>query len=187
MATQKVTEKILADAKKEAQEILAKNRTAAAEIKKDYDERATLVKKRIENDVEAAKKSEYLRLVSQKKLELNRKIVAEKGKLINDIIDEALKDLTAQKEYLSFLKALVKQSGRKDGELIVNKVDWQHHGSDLEKFLKNLGCQFTITTNDEISGGIMIKKDKIMYHGSLNIIRELLKDQLTIAVSKVLI
>ncbi|MGB3480575.1 MAG: hypothetical protein WBB67_15645 [bacterium] len=187
MVTQKVTEKILADAKKEAQEILAKNRTETAEIKKNYDERATLVKKRIQNDVEAAKKIEYLRLVSQKKLELNKKIVAEKGKLINDIIDEALKDLTAQKEYLSFLKALVKQSGRKDGELTISKADWNHYGSDLEKFFKNLGCQFTITTNDEISGGIMIKKDKVVHHGSLNIIRELLKDQLTIAVSKVLI
>ena len=98
--------------------------------------------------------------------------------------DEVLKELSAHKEYLTNRKALIKKSGRKDGELIISKADWNHYGSDLEKFFKNLGCQFTITTNDEISGGIMIKKDKIMYHGSLNIIRELISDQLTIAVSK---
>lgn len=187
MATQKVTEKILADAKKEAQEVLAKQRETAAEIKKRYDESISLQKTQIENDVELAKKTEYLRLVSQKKLEFNRRFVAEKGRLINDVIDEALNDLSTQKEYLSFLKALVKQSGRKDGTLIVNKADWKHYGSDLEKFLKSQGYEFTVTVNDEIPGGVRIKKDRIIYHGSLDIIHEILKDQLTIAVSRVLI
>ena len=187
MATQKVTEKILADAKKEAQEILAKHREAIAEIKKGYDESITLQKTQIENDVKLAKRTEYLRLVSQKKLEFNRKIVAEKGRLINDVIDEALNDLSAQKEYLGFLKALVKQSGRKDGTLIVSKADWKRHGSDLEKFLKSQGYEFTVSVNDEIPGGLRIKKDRIVYHGSLDIIHEILKDHLTIAVSRVLI
>lgn len=187
MATQKVTEKILADAKKEAQEVLAKHREAAAEIKKGYDEDITLQNTQIENDVKLAKRTEYLRLVSQKKLEFNRRFVAEKGRLINNVIDEALNDLSTQKEYLSFLKDLVKQSGRKDGTLIVSKADWKRYGSDLEKFLKSPGYEFTVAVNDEISGGVRIKKDRIVYHGSLDIIREILKDHLTIAVSRVLI
>lgn len=184
MAKQKVTEKILADAKQEVQEILGKYRAEASEIKKSQDEQIAIQKTQIERDSEASKKIEYLRRVSQKKLQLNRKLVAERRKLIDGVIDEALKELSAHKEYLNFLKALIKKSGRKDGELIISKADWNHYGSDLEKFFKNLGCQFTITTNNEIFGGIMIKKDKIMYHGSLNIIRELISDQLTIAVSK---
>jgi vacuolar-type H+-ATPase subunit E/Vma4 len=184
MAKQKVTEKILADAKQEVGEILSKYRAQASAFKKSQDEQIAIQKTQIERDIEASKKIEYLRRVSQKKLQLNRKFVAEKRKLIDRVIDETLKELSVHKEYLNFLKALIKTSGREDGELLINKADWKRYGSDLEKFFKNLNCRFTITTNDEISGGVMIKKDRIMYHGSLNIIRELISDQLTIAVSK---
>ena len=184
MAKQKVTEKILVDAKQEVEEILTKYRVEASEIKKSQDEQIAKQKTQIERDIEGSKKIEYLRRVSQKKLELNRKFVAKKRKLIDEVIDEALTELSMHKEYFNFLKALIKKSSREDGEIIVSKADWKRYGSDLEKFFKNLGCHFTITTNDEISGGIMIKKDKIMYHGSLKIIRELISDQLTIAVSK---
>jgi V/A-type H+-transporting ATPase subunit E len=184
MAKQQVTEKILADAKREAGEIISKYRAEALEIKKNQDEKITIQKNQIERDVEASKRIEYLRRVSQRKLELNRKFVTEKRKLIDGVIDQALKELSMHTEYLDFLKTMIKKSNRENGELIINKADWKHYGSDLEKFLKNLGCQFKITTNNEISGGIMIKKDKIMYHGSLDIIRELISDQLAIAVSK---
>lgn len=184
MAKQKVTEKILADAKKEAQEIIGKYRAEALQIKKTNDAQIAIQKTQIENETEAAKKIEYLRRVSQRRLELNRKLVAEKRKIVDSVIDEALIEMTSHKDYLSFLKALISKSGRKDGELMVSKADWKRYGSDLEDFLKDQGCKFTVTINDKISGGIMIKKDKMVYYGSLNIIRELISDQLTIAVSK---
>lgn len=184
MAKQKVTEKILADAKQEAVEILSKFRIKASEIKKSQDKKIAAQKSQIENDSDAAKKIEYLRRISQKKLELNQKLVSEKRKLIEQVIEEALKELPARKEYLDFLKALIKKSGRENGELVVSKSDWKRYGSSLTKFLKNQKYKFNITENNEISGGVMIKKDKIMYHGSLDLIRELMNDQLTIAVSK---
>jgi vacuolar-type H+-ATPase subunit E/Vma4 len=184
MAKQNVTEKILTDAKQEAQEILNKYRAEASAIKKNNGEQISIRKNQIERDTEASKKIEYLRRVSQKKLQVNQSLVAARRKIIDETIDEALKGLPALKGYLDFLKALIKKSGRQDGELIISKADWKRYGPELEKFFKSLGCQFKITTHDEIYGGIMIKKDKIMYHGSLNIIRELINDQLTIAVSK---
>ena len=101
MAKQKVTEKILADAKKEVGEILNEYRAQASEIKKIQDEKITIQKSQIERDSEASKKIEYLRRVSQKKLELNRNFVAERRKLIDSVIDEALKELPKHKEYLN--------------------------------------------------------------------------------------
>ena len=184
MAKQKVTEKILVDAKQEAAEILNKFRTEAAAIKKAQDEKIAAQRSKIENDTDAAKKIEYLRRISQKKLELNQQFVGEKRKLIEEVIDEALTELPANKEYLDFLKALIKKSGSDKGELIISRSDWKRYGPILEKHFKDKKYQFTITANENISGGIMIKKDKIMYHGSLDLIRELINDQLTIAVSR---
>jgi len=184
MAKLNVTEKILTDAKHEAQEILNRYRAEVSDIKKNNGEQIATRKTQIERDIETSKKIEYLRRISQKKLQFNQSLVAARRKMIDEVIDEALKGLPLHKEYLDFLKALIKKSGRQDGELIITKADWKRYGPELEKIFKNLGCQFKISASDEISGGIMIKKDKIMYHGSLNIIRELINDQLTIAVSK---
>jgi hypothetical protein len=43
-----------------------------------------------------------------------------------------------------------------------------------------------VTTKDEITGGIIIKKGKTTYHGTLELISELLNDELAIAVSQAL-
>lgn len=184
MATQKVTEKILDDANKEAKEILDKYKKEAAQIRKEYEERIGLRKQQIESDLETMKDNEILRAVSQKRMELNRAIVAEKRKYIRDIIEEALKGLSQHKGYIGFLRELITKSGEREGELIINKHDWERYGSALEKFMKKQGLNYTINTNNEIMGGILIKKEKTTYHGSLDLIRELLIDELAIAVSK---
>ncbi len=183
MATQKVTEKILDDANKEAKEILDKYKKEAAQIRKEYDEKIGLKKQQIESDLKTLKENEILRAVSQKRMELNRAVVAEKRKYIRGVIEDALKVLSQHKGYIGFLKELITKSGEKDGELIINKHDWKRYGSELEKFMKKQGLNYTINTNNEIIGGVLIKKEKTTYHGSLDLIRELLSDELAIAVS----
>lgn len=184
MATQKVTEKILADAKKEAKEILDRYKKEAARIKDEYATKIAVNKEQIKVEVEGIKKTEIMRNISQKRLEFNRKTVLQKRKFINGVIMEALKKLTEHKKYLDFLKALIKKSEEKEGELIINKQDWKRYGSDLEKFMKNEGLNYKVNVNNEIIGGVMVKKEKTTYHGSLDLISELLSDELTIAVSK---
>lgn len=184
MSTQKVTDKILADAKKEAKEILDNYKKEAAKIKKEYGEKIAAKKAQIENEVEAVKKTEFLRTVSQKRLEFNRKIVSQKQKFIKEAIKQALNKLPEHKKYLDFLKALIKTSGENEGELIISKQDWKKHGPDLERFMEKQGLNFKVCTSNEIIGGVLVKKEKTTYHGSLDLISELLSDELTIAVSK---
>ncbi len=184
MATQKVTEKILDDAKKEAKGILDKYRKEATQLKKEYDEKIATKKKQIESDVEAIKKNEIIKTVSQKRMELSREVVAQKRKFIKDVIEEALKKLPEHKGYLNFLKELIKKSREKEGELIINEQDWKRYGSDIDKFMEKEGLHYKVTANNEIIGGIMVKKEKTTYIGSLDLISELLSDELTIAVSK---
>ncbi len=186
MTSQKVTDKILDDAKKEAQEILDKYEKEAKQIREELDKKIAVKKQQIESDLETMKESEILRTVSQKRMELSRAVVAQKRTFIKDVIESALKDLSQHKGYIDFLKELIKKSGEKEGELIINKHDWQHYGPELEKFMKKENLNYKVTQNNEIMGGVLIKKEKTTYHGSLDLIRELLSDELTIAVSRVL-
>ncbi len=184
MAPQKVTEKILTDARKEAEEILNGYKKEATKIKHEYEDKIAAKSEQIESEVEALKKKELLRTVSQKKLEFEKEIVAQKRKYIKNIIEEALKELPKHKEYFSFLKALMEKSGEKEGELLINKRDWQRYSTDIDTFAAKEGLNYKVTTNNDIMGGIVIKKGKTTYLGSLDLIGELLRDELTIAVSQ---
>jgi vacuolar-type H+-ATPase subunit E/Vma4 len=186
MSKQNVTDKILSDAKEEAQSILDKHKNEAQQIKDRYEKQCIEKRKAIENKAEEVKKSEMVRAVSQKRLEFNREIVKEKQKLINAIIAEALKTLKSHKKYPEFLRQLIEKSGIKKGTLTINQEDWKHHGSNLKKFIKDKGLEYEIENKASIKGGIMIQWEKTTYHGSLDIIGELLSDELTIAVSKIL-
>lgn len=183
MATQQVTGKILEDAKKEVQEILEHYKKEAAHVQKQYDEKIAEEKAHIDAEAVTAKKTEYMRLVSQKNLEFRKDIVAEKRKHIAKVIEEAIRKLPQHKQYFPFLTAMIKNSGEKTGELCISKDDLKRYEKKLEKFLKESSYSFKIMHDDNIYGGALIKKEKIVYHGSLDLISELLRDELAIAVS----
>lgn len=184
MSTQNVTDKILADAKEEARQILAKYKEEAQTIANDYAQRAVQTKQQIENEVAEIKKTAIMRAVSQKKLELNKDITMHKQTLIKSIIEEALTKLIGHTDYASFLKALIKNSAEKQGELLISNTDIKRHRDDLEKYIRKEGLDLKISTGEAMRGGIIIRKEKTNYIGSLDIILELLSDELAIVVSK---
>lgn len=186
MATKSVTEKILDDAKKEAKEILHKYEKEAENARKEYEAKIAAKRTEIEAEAETMKEKEILRMLSQKRMELNRTLVAQKYQFTREVIEKAIQKLPEHKGYLNFLRELIKKSGEKNGELIINKHDWQHYGPELEKFMKKENLNYRVTQNNEIMGGVLIKKEKTTYHGSLDLMKELLSDELTIAVSRVL-
>jgi V/A-type H+-transporting ATPase subunit E len=184
MVPQKVTEKILEDAKKEAAEILAKHQNEASDITHDYEDRIARKKKQIEQEIEEKKKTEIMRALSQHRLELSKKLTEHKQQLIKATIDHAVKQLIEREEYLDFIKALIEKSGEKNGALLLSKNDMKRYGGEVEKFADKNELKFRITSDDKMRGGIILSKEKTRYIGSLDIILELLNDELAIVVSK---
>jgi vacuolar-type H+-ATPase subunit E/Vma4 len=186
MATQKVTEKILTDAQQEAQDILTTYKKEADTVKHEYSEKIAAKKKAIEDEVEATKQAEILRTVSQKRLEFKKQLTLQKYKLINEVSHDSLKTLPKHKKYLDFLKALITKSGKERGELLMTAHDMKQYKTNVEKFLKREGIQYVIKPGNDFAGGIIVKKGKTTYLGSLDLISELTRDELAIAVSKIL-
>jgi vacuolar-type H+-ATPase subunit E/Vma4 len=186
MAPKKVTEKILEDAQNEAHAILDTYKKEAAAVKQEYSEKIAAKKKQIEDEVEAKKQAELLRTVSQKRLEFNKQLTLQKYKLLNEVSHDSLKKLPEHEHYLDFLKALIKKSGKGDGELVMTAHDIKKYQAEVEKFLKREGLHYVIKPGNDLMGGIIIKKGKISDLGSLDLISELTRDELTIVVSRIL-
>ena len=184
MSTQQVTDKILHDAKTNAQEILAEYKKEAEKIAADFNQRIEQKKQQINQEIEERKETEIMRGLSQHRLQLNRKQTEHKQNLINATIEEAISKLNDHGEYLSFLRALIKKSGEKKGELLLNKNDLKRYRSDLEKFLANEELELNVVEDDNIRSGVVIKRGTTSYIGSLDIILELLSEELAIAISK---
>ena len=125
-----------------------------------------------------------MRSISQKRLELNKKITEHKQKRIKTAINEAIAKLPEHKGYLDFLKTLIKSSGAREGNLVVSEADAKRYRNDLEKYIRDNKLNLKVTVSDGLKGGVLIKKEKTSYIGSLDIILELLNDELAIAVSK---
>ncbi len=184
MSTQQVTDKILHDAKKNAQDILAEYKNEAEKIAADFAQRIEQKKQQINKEIEERKETEIMRGLSQHRLALNRKQTEYKQGLISVIIDEAVSRLNDNEEYPTFLKALIKKSDEKRGELLLSKADLKRFRGDLEKFLAREELELKIIEDDSIRGGLTIKRGTTSYIGSLDIILELLSEELAIAISK---
>ncbi len=183
---QSLVEKILQDAQQEAKEIFARYETDAAKIKEEYAKQIANKKKLLEAQLSILKKTETTKLLSQKRLELNKQTTGQKQKYINEITKEALAGLAEHKKYLDFLKDLIKKSGVQEGELLISSSDYKRFGAALEKYVKTIGANLLIKPDSDTRGGIVLKKGKINYLGSFEIISELLNDELLSVVSKIL-
>jgi V/A-type H+-transporting ATPase subunit E len=186
MSTQKVTDKILEDAKKEAEEILAKYKKEASSIADEFGERIAQRKKQMEKEIEERRETEVMRALSQQRLALNMKQTAHKRSLIQNVIDDAVSKLPEHSDYLTFLKNLIKKSDEKDGDLLLSKHDFSRYRADLEKFLRSEKINLKITQDPDIRAGLIIKRGATSYIGSLDIILELLSDEMAIAISEIL-
>jgi vacuolar-type H+-ATPase subunit E/Vma4 len=184
MSTQKVTDKILEDAKIEAQEILAKYEKEAKSIADEFGDRITQKKNHVEKEVTERKENEIMRTISQQRLALNMKQTAHKRSLIQNVIDEAVSNLPKHRDYLTFLKNLISKSGEIEGTLLLSKNDFSRYRGDLEKFLHSEKINLKIVQDPGIRAGLIIKRGTTNYIGSLDIILELLSDEMAIAISK---
>ncbi|MEO0161661.1 MAG: hypothetical protein ABIL39_03705 [candidate division WOR-3 bacterium] len=180
-----VVEKILSDARKEAEKIREHYAAEIEKLKKEYQEKIAWAEKSLHTEIEKKKQEEVLRALAQLKLEYNKKITAEMQTYIDEVLQSALKKLSEHKSYLDFLKQLIKKSGEKEGELYLSSDDIKRYRPQLEKFLKQENCNFVIK-EDKMHGGVIIKKGNITFLGSVDVIIEIMRDELKNLIARAL-
>ncbi len=181
---QSVIEKILEEAKKEVDAINQAYEKEIAKIKREYEEKILEAEKKLNEEIETKKKSEVMKALAQARLEFNKKLTGEMQEYIDDVLHSAIKKLPEHKNYLEFLKSLIKNSGVEGGELYLSSTDKQRYQAQIEKFIKQEGYNFALKIDDKMAGGIVIKTGKIIFLGSIDVIVETMKEDLKIMIAR---
>lgn len=181
---QNVIEKILDEAKIEAEKIAQKYEKEIEKIKKEYEEKIVAAEQKVRDEVEKKKQEEIMRVIAQERLFYNKKLTAEMQKHIDDVLQTAIKKLPTHRDYIKFLTGLIKNSGVNRGELYLSPDDFKKYRSQLEKFCAQEELNIEIKIDNNMLGGIILKKEKTTFLGSLDVIIELIKDELKIAIAK---
>ncbi len=168
MSIEKVKEKILSKAEKEAKEILTR---AKAELDKEkalfLQEKSEEFERRFEKAVRDIE-NEIKRRIDQEKVLADRKVLAVKRKFIEETFTLVAEKLGSMKkrDYLKFLENLIiRDAPMGESELILNERDRKLiDGKLLEKINKKLGKNRQVKLSEktvEIRGGCLMRGNEI--------------------------
>lgn len=189
MSIEKITSKIIDDAKKNADTVLDQARAESDEILANASKKAEEVKKNAE--IQGAE--EKGKLVSRRKavadIDGRKTILQEKQRLIAKCFDSAIEKITSmeKKAYIDFLAETVKSTGETEGELILNERDYKDVGAELVKQLSKGSAGSSITLSKEIrdiKGGFLLKKGSVYINGTVEALVDEAREELTGEVAK---
>ncbi|MCX7996072.1 MAG: V-type ATP synthase subunit E [candidate division WOR-3 bacterium] len=181
-----IVEKILSDARNEVETIKKRYDAEINNLKQEYETKIALAEKSLKEEIEKKKQEEIARALARLKLEYNKKLTTQMQSYIDEILKSAIKKLPEHKKYFDFLKTLIKNSGVKEGELYLSTSDIKRYKLQLEKFLKQENCNFTIKSEDNMLGGVIIRKGNTTFLGSIDVIVEINRDDLKNIIARTL-
>ncbi len=186
MANSKIADKIVEDARQEAEAIIARYQAENERLRGEHQARIDQRRAAIHAEAESLEKTLMTRRVSRQRLAFNQDIVLRKQKMIKKVLDEAIAHLARSDDYPEFLRELIKNSNERDGTLTLSEDDFKNHGGEIGRFIKAENLNYEIDVDKDMPGGVIIKKDRKTYLGSLDIISGLLKDEISIAAVSIL-
>lgn len=174
MAVEPITEKILSDARREAERIRreygAKAQATLEQAKKEAAMREATELERLKIELER----EYNRILALARVEAKKRLLAAKRSIIDRVFKAAEEEILNDEEYPKLLKGIIDRHGEKGNEILLSELD--------RKRLKlpELGGPAPIR------GGVIIRSGRIEKNFSLDAIIESLKDELTVKLAELL-
>ena len=183
MSIEKITSKITCDAEQAASAVRADAAEKCDEIIRAAEAKA----EEILADGQRRGAEEKEKLITRKKsvadIDGRKMILETKQKLISQCFDAAADRIVSLEKdrYIAFLTALVKKTGEKEGELILNPNDRSRLGeeliSDLNAEIEE--CRITLSSETRsIRGGFLLKKGSIYINGTVEALVEEAKEDL---------
>lgn len=183
MSIEKITSKILSDAENSAKVTLDEARAAGDAILAEAEERAAAILKQAEETGLAEKEKLISRRKSVADIDGRKLVLEEKQKLIARCFDQAVEQIASMEKssYIEFLAGLVKKTGEKEGELILNEKDAAAVGGALIEAISAADADSRITLSEEtrkIQGGFLLKKGSVYINGTIEALIDEAKEDL---------
>lgn len=164
---QKMIDRIIADAKQEAQEILDKAKSEADLKVNSANEKAEKEMASYTKLAEAEAEKAASKEISGAYMEAKKQILSKKQEILEEVILEAKNKLLNLKdnEYEEIILNMIEKSCTDDSEIVLSKKDKK----TLKDVLSKKGIKVSDETRD-ITGGFIVKKGDIEYNYSFEAI-----------------
>lgn len=178
MGIEKVTQKIIEDATREAKRIRVEYKKKSEEIIKTAEEEALRIKS--ESKEMARRESEALKrkILTQALLKIKKETLSEKRSILEQVFEKAKEEVLVDKDYPKLIRSLIKRYRENEGDEII----LSH--SDKKRFAESLKVK--IANPRKMSGGVIVRSEKIEKNSSLDVTIQELKDELVIDLSRIL-
>ncbi|MCI8341977.1 MAG: hypothetical protein HFE62_01985 [Firmicutes bacterium] len=176
-----IIDKILADAKAEADKTIDLAQGEAGEVISAAEQRAEKEKAAIYELSKAAAEKAKAKEISSAEMQAKSMVLSQKQKCIEEVIEEAARKLSqlTDDEYKVIIKTMVKSAP--SGEIILSKKDVEL----LESELKGMDRTISSETRD-IDGGFVVKNGDVEYNYSFESIISVEKETIEQLAAKML-
>lgn len=212
MSIEKITSKIIDDARAEAEKVLAEAGSTAAEIAAEAEKQAADIIAEAEKKGAADREKQLLSRRAVAVIDGRNIALGYKQDIIRQCFDEAVTKVISmdRAEYLDFLTKLAQSSGSGGGEVVLSDEDAAELGAELidrlnagqndsasggqnadagQSYAGSTGQNGSFRLSEEkrnIRGGLMIKQGNTWYNASIEAIVEEIRNDLTAEVASVL-
>ncbi|UCE99701.1 MAG: V-type ATP synthase subunit E [Planctomycetota bacterium] len=192
MEAEQVIEKILANAKAEADKIKSKAEKIQAQEQAKLKEELTEYKKQSEILAQKAAKDKYAHLLAAARMDLAKKFLAEKRKILDDLFNQARQQLQnlPDGEYRSFMTKLMLDAVETgDEEVIIDGGEKRIDHEFIKQINRQLGPSYKhnlILSKEKVNlgGGFILKRGKIKNNLSFNVLLARARRELEIVLAK---
>jgi len=194
MTIKDINEKIISDARIQADKIISQAEDNANDIIKKGKKEADNVKKVILYKINQEASLKKSKILTEANLEAKKTILLEKQKIMEDIFDKALESIAKlnSKDYLNFIKKLILDNiERGDETIFTGSLDKNKICKDfIEEINKELKAkdkkgELRLSTSYlPIKGGVVIGSGKIRKNISLEFLLKKIREELEIQISK---
>jgi len=192
MEAEQVVEKILSEAKAQAEQIKAEGQKKRNAQQAELNEQLDTYKKETELLAQKAASDKKAHLLAAARMEISKQFLAEKRRLLEEVFEQARRQVQslADSEYAQFWTALLLKAVQTGKEaVIVDKNETRLDQSFIKQVNRQLGpgYQGNLRLADEkegIGGGFVLRNEKIKNNVSLRVLIEQARSELEIELAK---
>ncbi|MGD2093948.1 MAG: V-type ATP synthase subunit E family protein [Phycisphaerales bacterium] len=194
MEAEQVVEKILADARAEAQKVKqqADDKEAAEQAK--INEESNEYKKQSEILAKKAAEDEKSHILAAARMDIAKDYLAEKRKILDEVLEQARQQMQnlPDKEYQELCKKLILDAVETgDEEVIIDTNEKRINHDFIKKVNRELGPGFKgnlklSKEKQNLGAGFILKRGKIKTNVSIDVLLDLARKELEIDLAKIL-
>lgn len=192
MEAEQVIDKILADAKAEAEKITQKAKEKQADEQAKLDEQLAEYRKQTEALAEKAAKDEKSHLLSAARMQIVKEYLAKKRKILDEVFEQAREQLRnlPDAEYRNLMTRLMLEAVETGEEEVI--VDAQEGRIDTS-FIDQVNDKLTPSRKgnlrlaeqrQDLAGGFILRRGKIKTNVSLRVLLDQTRKELEIELAK---